>query len=155
MISSIRHVGIVVSNLETSLRFYRDLLGLPVYKRCLEESTFIAELTGIPGVRLEWVKLMIPKGGLIELLQYHSHPDSAQPENRPSNRLGCSHIAVTVGDLARLYDNLLDAGYPCKSAPLLSPDGKVRIVYAHDPDGTILELIEDVQPESAAAGVPR
>lgn len=148
MISSIRHAGIVVRDVGESLKFYCDILGLSIYKRHTEEPCrFIDNLVGIDNVKLEWVKLVIPKGGLIELLRYHSHPDPdgfKAPEAFPSNRLGCSHVSLTVDNLSQLYDELIKHGYKCNSEPLRSPDGKVKILYCHDPDGTILELIEDL-----------
>jgi catechol 2,3-dioxygenase-like lactoylglutathione lyase family enzyme len=148
MISSIRHVGIVVRNLDESLKFYADTLGLSIYRRCVEKpGQFIDDLVGIKGVKLEWVKIIIPKGGLIELLQYHSHPDpdaAKVPEPVPSNKLGCSHVSLTVDDLDGLYRLLTRRGYKCNSEPLLSSDGKVKILYCHDPDGVIVELIEDI-----------
>ena len=147
MISSIRHSAFVVRNIDESLKFYSGVLGLSIYKREFEEGTFIDNLTGIPHLRLEWVKLIIPKGGLIELLQYHSHPDPAVLNiavPSPSNKLGSSHVALTVSDLSTLYKDLISNGYKCKSEPLISENGKAKILYAHDPDGAILELIEDI-----------
>ena len=146
MISSIRHVGFVVSNLEDSLKFYSGILNLEIYRQYTEHGDFIDSLTGIKGVTLEWAKLIIPSGGLIELLQYHSHPESFESRDTgfPSNRLGCSHVALTVDDLAHIYDRLIESGYTCKSAPLIAPGGKAKILYCHDPDGAILELIEDL-----------
>ena len=146
MITAIRHVGIVVRDLDKSLRFYSDTLGLSIYKRFTEEGSFIDELTGINNVKLEWVKLVIPKGGLIELLQYHSHPDPEVfnlAKLCPSNSLGCSHVALTVNDLAATYLKLQLHGYFTKSAPIIAPGSQAKILYCHDPDGTILELIED------------
>lgn len=147
MISAIRHSAFVVRNIEESLKFYSGLLGLSIYKRQFEEGAFIDNLTGIRNVRLEWVKLVIPKGGLIELLQYHSHPDASAQESAvpfPSNRLGSSHVALTVSDLSSLYAGLISNGYTCKSEPLISENGKAKILYAHDPDGAIIEFIEDL-----------
>ena len=147
MISSIRHAALVVRNIDESLKFYSEVLGLSIYLRKFEEGPFIDQLTGIEHLKLEWVKLIIPKGGLIELLQYHSHPDltasrSAVPS--PSNKLGSSHVALTVSNLAALYKKLISNGYSCKSEPLISENRKAKILYAHDPDGAILELIEDL-----------
>ena len=145
MISSIRHVGFVVTNLEESLKFYSGILELEIYRRYTENGPFIDSLTGMKGVSLEWVKLIIPNGGLIELLQYHSHPMSDQEtSNFESNRLGCSHVALTVSNLALLQTRLTNAWYKCKSEPLNSPEGKAKILYCHDPDGAIIELIEDL-----------
>ncbi len=146
--SRVRHTGFVVRNLEKSLKFYRDVLGLTVYKRETEQGDYIEKLVGIKGVRVEWVKLNVPEGGLIELLQYHSHPDteaSKNPESLPSNKVSSGHIALTVKDLDALYQTLVKGGYKCNSAPLPGPTGKTKILYAHDPDGIILELVEDLK----------
>ena len=158
MITAIRHVGIVVRDLRKSLVFYSEILGLAIYRRQVEEGPFIDQLTGLKDVRLEWVKLVIPKGGLIELLQYHSHPDpeaSTAPQLCPSNALGCSHVALTVTNLEETYARLRSHGYLTKSAPIVTANQAAKILYCHDPDGTILELIEDtatpatIQPASA------
>lgn len=148
MISSIRHLAFVVTDLEISLKFYSDILGLKIYRRFVEEGDFIDRLTGIKKVKVEWIKLIIPQGGLIELVQYHSHPDPDihyKLSRSSSNRLGCSHIALTVDDLSTLYEKIISNGFSCKSEPLIAPGGKAKILYCHDPDGAILELIEDLK----------
>jgi catechol 2,3-dioxygenase-like lactoylglutathione lyase family enzyme len=144
MIRNIRHSGLVVRDLQDSLNFYKDLLGLTIWKRAQEEGPFIEKLVGLPGVSLEWVKLKTADESIIELLQYHSHPDQQPFENAPSNRLGCSHVALTVEDLEKVYNELCDKGFHCNSEPLLSPDGKAKVLYCHDPDGIILELVEEI-----------
>tara|TARA_Y100000748_G_scaffold291921_1_gene279870 strand:+ start:2358 stop:2792 length:435 start_codon:yes stop_codon:yes gene_type:complete len=144
MISSIRHSAFVVKDLEESLKFYKDTLDLELYRREVEQGDFIESLTGLKGVKLEWAKLIIPKGGLIELLQYHTHPDQSSISESPSNKIGASHVALTVDDLSLLYSKIIANGYTCKSEPLIAPGGKAKILYCHDPDGAILELIEDL-----------
>ena len=144
MISSIRHSAFVVKDLEESLKFYKDTLDLELYRREVEQGDFIESLTGLKGVKLEWAKLIIPKGGLIELLQYHTHPDQSSISESPSNKIGASHVALIVDDLSLLYSKIIANGYTCKSEPLIAPGGKAKILYCHDPDGAILELIEDL-----------
>ena len=145
-VSSIRHAAFVVSDLERSLEFYQGILGLELYRRFTEEGEFIDDLTGFKSVKLEWVKLVIPKGGLIELLQYHSHPDmdNIYSQGAPSNKMGSSHVALTVHGLDEIYADIRKAGYITKSPVLMAPGGGAKILYAHDPDGAILELIEDL-----------
>lgn len=144
-ISSIRHVAFVVKDLNKSIYFYRDILGLKEYRREVEEGDFIEKLTGIKSVKLEWIKLIIPERGLIELLQYHSHPDKVLFEkNARSNQIGCSHVALTVSDLDNLYYKLSEENFICKSKPLISPNRLAKVLYCHDPDGSIIELIEDL-----------
>ena len=143
MILATRHTGLVVRDLERSLAFYRDVLGLEVWRRATESGTFIDKLVGIAKVNLEWAKLKAPDGSVVELLQYHSHPGDAPFENSPSNKLGCSHIAFTVVDVDAAYRRLDQMGIHCNAEPQVSPDGAAKVLYCHDPDGIILELVEE------------
>ncbi|HBF36350.1 MAG TPA: glyoxalase [Firmicutes bacterium] len=146
MICGYRHTGLVVRNLEKSLAFYEGVLGFCLWKRMVETGTYIETVVGIPGVVLEWAKLKAPDDSLIELLQYHSHPDpTADCKLQPSNKLGCSHLAFTINHIEELYHVLLEKGILCKSEPQTAPDGTAKVLYCHDPDGIILELVEDCQ----------
>ncbi len=145
-VKSFRHIGLMVRNLEESLVFYQEFIGLTIAKRDIESGSFISRLVGIDNVVVEWVKLNIPGGGLVELLQNHSHPDPEAVREAspcPFNRLGCSHLAFTVTNLQTLYEKLVSSGRRCLSPPLDSPDGKVRVLFTYDPDGILLELVEE------------
>lgn len=144
MIVRTRHTGLVVEDLERALVFYRDILGLQVWRREFEtDATYIEKLVGLSGVNVEWAKLRVPDGTLVELLQYHSHPERKPAGQYPSNRHGASHIAFTVDDLEKVYRKLREHGVHCNSEPLRSPDGRVKVLYCHDFDGIILELVEE------------
>ena len=71
MILATRHTGLVVRDLDKSLVFYRDILGLSIFKRMKESGPYIEWVVGIPGVVLEWIKLKANDGSLVELIQYH------------------------------------------------------------------------------------
>jgi len=146
MVKSVRHTGLVVVDLERSLGFYRDILGL-IPCRCMTESgEFIEKVVGFPGAVVEWVKLQAPDGSLIELLQYHTASDGSYDGKAfaKADCLGFSHIAFTVRDIEILYNCLCQKGYHCNSAPQMSPDGMVKVMYCHDPDGIIVELVEEL-----------
>jgi|APSaa5957512493_1039668.scaffolds.fasta_scaffold13843_2 catechol 2,3-dioxygenase-like lactoylglutathione lyase family enzyme len=146
MIKNMRHAGLVVRDLDISLVFYQELLGLSVFKRMKEKGHYIERVVGITGASLEWVKLQAADGSLLELIQYNSTTDTPQKvKNAPSDQLGCSHVAFTVKNLDLLHKTLVDKGYNCNSEPQMSPDGMVKVMYCHDPDGIILELVEELQ----------
>lgn len=145
MIRNTRHTGLVVRDLKRSLDFYRTVFGFCEFSRATESGEFIEKLVGIEGVVLEWAKLSAPDGSLLELLQYHSHPAEAPVENAPANQLGCSHVAFTVDDIDATRQAIEAGGGSIVHDPQVSPDGNVRVMYAHDPDGIILELVEELR----------
>lgn len=141
MITSVRHAGIVVTDMGQALRFYRDLLGLKVAKDFKEEGDYIDSILGLSGVHLRMVKLTADNGTMIELLQYLSHPGEARHDARICD-IGCSHIAFTVDDVDKEYARLSQNGVRFNCSPYISPDGYAKVTFCHDPDGTSLELVE-------------
>ena len=51
------HTGFVVSDMERSLDFYRDLLGLQEERNHILEGEFISQLVGYPNAKLHIVYL--------------------------------------------------------------------------------------------------
>jgi catechol 2,3-dioxygenase-like lactoylglutathione lyase family enzyme len=139
----LRHIGIVVRDLEKSKKFYETVFKLIPVKQIVEEGEFIERLVGIENASIHWVKLSAKDGTIIELLEYKNNPFT-QIDNYPANRLGCSHIAVSVEDIEATYQKLLLLGCKTNSKPLFSPDGKVKVMYAHDLDGTIIEVVQEL-----------
>jgi len=143
MIKNIRHTGIVVHNLEKMAEFYQAL-GFTEESRAVEEGRFIEQVVNILDVKLEWVKMRSPDGYLLELLQYHSHPQQLNKEKAKSNELGCSHLAFTVDDIKNSCEEIEKLGGSVVNSEALSPDGKVKVAYCHDPEGVLLEIVEEI-----------
>ena len=140
MIKSVRHTGIVVTDLEASLYFYRDLLGFKVAKQMEEEGDYIDNVLSLRNVKITTVKLTSPSGQMIELLKYHSHP--AEQRTREICEIGISHIAFTVDNLDIEYERLRTKGIQFNSLPQLSPDGYAKVTFCKAPEGTLIELVE-------------
>lgn len=141
MITNIRHTGIVVSNLESSLYFYRELLGFKIVKRMDESGDYIDKISGLKNVKVTTVKMAAGDGNLIELLYFHSHPGRLNSK-KDLCEVGVSHVAFTVENLDVEYETLLKAGVQFTAPPQLSPDGYAKVTFCHDPDGTNIELVE-------------
>ena len=143
MVLSTRHTGLVVRDLARSLSFY-EALGLKVWRREEETGPFIDAVVGIPSTRIEWAKIKCPDGSMVELLQYHSHPDVQSLVAASSNKLGCSHIAYTVDDIGKTCEEIVRFGGSVVNPPALAPDGLVKVAYCHDPDGILMEVVEEI-----------
>ena len=138
----IRHIGIVVTDLERSLRFYRDLLGMSIVRRMEESGDFIDKLLGLVKADVTTVKLSLDLNPtLIELLHFKSHKIEGVNQTKVFTP-GLSHIAFTVPDVDHLYRHLSKAGIVFNAAPQLSPDRRAKVAYCKDPDGTYIELVQ-------------
>jgi len=141
---AIRHFGIVVQDIEKSIHFYRDLLGLEIKRDMEEQGEFIDTILGLKNVQVRTVK-MISKSGdaLVELLKYDSH-EGKKREDYEIFDLGASHIAFTVENIDEEYKRLQEKGISFTCEPQLSPDGKAKVTFCFDPDGVPVELVEEL-----------
>jgi catechol 2,3-dioxygenase-like lactoylglutathione lyase family enzyme len=140
------HTGFTVANLERSLHFYRDLLGLEVVGEQPGTAEYLATVTGFPGVRLRMAFLRAPGGGdhILELLEYASHP--GEPTPRETNRPGNGHLCFIVDDADVVYRELVAKGVRFMSdGPALITAGVnrgARAAYLRDPDGFTIEIFQ-------------
>lgn len=139
----LRHIGIVVRNLEKSVKFYEDLFALKLVNKMMEGGKYIEDLVGIKNASIKWAKLKAKDDTVFELLEYQNTEVKAK-DNYSADRLGCSHIAISVENIQEIYTKLQAYGCKCNSKPLTSPDKKVKVIYCHDIDGTILEIVEEL-----------
>jgi catechol 2,3-dioxygenase-like lactoylglutathione lyase family enzyme len=149
-VTRIRHTGIVVSDMQRSLPFYRDLLGLEVWADFVDESPYVAAITGVPNAKIWMIKLRAPDGVSIELLQYLSHPQPA-PVPASACNVGCQHVALQVENVERICQLMTANGIFLHSPPLGSPDGGARVTYCRDPEGVIIELVETLAKDPRVA----
>ena len=142
--TEIHHTGITVSDLERSIAFYCDLLGMRVVMRQEKQGGYLGRITGYPDAHVRMAQLELPGGGhRLELFEY------VEPKGRANAAapcdIGITHTCFVVDDLPVLYDRLQAAGVPCASPPVEIDTGVNRGgagLYTRDPDGTVVELFQ-------------
>jgi len=138
------HFAITVSDLERSLAFYRDLLGLREVERHRLEGAGIEQMTAKPGVVMQVVRLGAPDtpGILLDLQQYLS-PVGRQSDSKLGD-VANAHLCFGVPDLLATCRELKARGVELFSEPVTFDldFGQVRVVFMKDPDGFVLELVE-------------
>ncbi len=151
MISGISHVGISVANLDRSIAFYRDLLGMELIQQVPMRGPNYDAIMALTGT--EGTIAVLRTGSLeIELLEFHRPPArTAAPVRHPSDQ-GISHFAVYVEDIDALYERLKHAGVRVHSPPVYFPSCSTTAVYFSDPDGNFIEILEE-KARSTAEGV--
>ena len=143
MIIKTRHTGLVIKDISASIAFYEGL-GLSVWKRENERGDFLSQVVGLEHAEIETAKLKIGDGSLLELLEYKSHPTKPTISNYPSNKHGCSHVAFTVQDVEEISSKIVQLGGSIVNAPTVSANGLVKVMYCHDLDGILMELVEEL-----------
>ena len=140
MIKDVRHVGIVVSDMERSLKFYKDLLGLKIKSIEDEEGKFLDNMLAHKYVKNKVAKLYAGNGSaLVELIDSKIF---ANKKDRNFFTIGASHFAFTVDNLEKTYDYLMKNAVKFTAPPQLTPDGYAKVTFCEDPDGTPIELVE-------------
>jgi catechol 2,3-dioxygenase-like lactoylglutathione lyase family enzyme len=151
-VGPVYHTGFTVSDIERSVAFYRDVLGMRLVRRQTGSAPYLSQVTGFEGVRLEIALLQPADGGsMLELLQYVSHP--APATDRATNRPGNGHLCFKVDDLHAACSELRRRGVTLFSEPTEITAGSHaggKAVYVRDPDGFTVELYQG--PSAAPAG---
>ena len=142
MILGVHHTAISVADMDRSLAFYRDLLGLEVlFDTSWEQGSEIADT--ILRVRDTSARQVMLRTGnaYIELFEFHTPDPAPMAADRPVIDRGITHIALDVKDVDAEYERLSKAGmiFHCEPQNLGT---QCRTTYGRDPDGNVLELQE-------------
>ena len=140
------HTGFVVSNMERSVAFYRDQLGLEIDRDQILEGEFISELVGYPDAKLHIIYLgLADMKHSVELIEYlNPRGDVAPLPDRKD--IGATHLGIIVDNLDEFYKELSSKGVRFVSPPVTRPNAVYPMAqkgcYMQDPDGNWLELLE-------------
>lgn len=143
-VGRLNHVSLTVTDIDASLAFWRDVLGLSVLGRGVVEYDHLDRISGVGHTRIEWAELAIPSGTILELFRYlepEGHPITFEPADP-----GSMHICLEVDGLDLLVGQIHQSGYATRSPqPVEIPFGDwkgFRDIYVTGPDGAIVELTE-------------
>ncbi|CAN5827116.1 VOC family protein [soil metagenome] len=145
------HGGIAVSDMERSLAFYRDLLGLPVwFDVTLAAADYVRAVLDVEMLDARLVYLAVPgsEGVYVELIEYHG--TDGVPVLPRAWDPGTGHLCFHVADAAALHSRALSLGFRSRSANVavipVGPNKGGRAAYLLDPDGYHIELFQRPDP---------
>ena len=143
-ITGAHHTSFTVADLDRSLEFFRDRLGLEVVFTREVRDDYFGRIVGLPGCVVKAALLRIPNSTHhVELFQYLT-PAGETYRPRPCD-VGSTHLALLVEDLPGLYERLCAAGVAFQSAPVRIEAGPNRGgygVYLRDPNNILIELFQ-------------
>jgi lactoylglutathione lyase len=114
------YTGILVSNLERSIRFYTKELGMKLlFKSKIKET----------GGKVAWLR----SSGSKQILELNWYPKTY----KFGGRSGLDHLCFEVDDADKYYDKL-SKKYKAPIKPFL--EGRWILAYVEDPDGNWIEI---------------
>jgi glyoxylase I family protein len=142
LIQALGHIALSVANLDRSIAFYRDLLGMELIGREAFGSALYDRILRLENAKGE-VALLRSETFQLEIFQFTSPTPERSVLERPVSELGITHFCIEVRDIHAAYDRLRTAGVVFHCEPIAF-GGIVNATYARDPDGNVIELTERI-----------
>ncbi len=119
------HMAFEVSNMDESIKFYTEILGLRLFFRQVNEEVH------------EDYALLALEGGNLELIQRLDGPFE-KFEIRPHY---CPHLALVSEDMAETLSMIEEHHLPIVQG-LREVEGEEKWIYISDPDNNVIEYIQ-------------
>ncbi len=145
MIKGVHHACVIVSDMDKSLDFYRDKLGLKEIMNLKFDADPV--MMDLPGTKPKQHLVMLEAGNShVELIQY------SEPQGKKSNLAPCDfpnmHICFEVDDITAVYEKAKLVGITAfhRDPDFIKDSGTpldgYGYVYFRGPDNEILEFIQ-------------
>ena len=148
MVGRIYHVGLTVSDLERSIAFYRDVLGLEFQGEIFMEGEETDKMFRRANCKARVAYLNGSKAveaPPVELIQFVNNEVKKVPSDLFTTSI--SEVCFYTDDIDSAYKHLVDNNVECLSEPQYfdfrgDGFGESRAFYFRDPDGIILEMMQ-------------
>ena len=148
MVGRIYHVGLTVSDLERSIAFYRDVLGLEFQGEIFMEGEETDKMFRRVNCKARVAYLNGSKAveaPPVELIQFVNNEVKKVPSDLFTTSI--SEVCFYTDDIDSAYKHLVDNNVECLSETQYfdfraDGFGESRAFYFRDPDGIILEMMQ-------------
>ena len=139
------HTNLIARDWKGLVRFYSEVFGCEPKPPDRDMSgAWLDQLTSLQNAHLSGVHLRLPgygdDGPTLEIFSYN---ELVEPELQSANQRGFGHIAFAVDDVDDALQTVIAAGGSTVGNIVTTEVDRVgvlRVVYARDPEGNIVEL---------------
>lgn len=153
-VHGVNHIGIPVRDLDATVSWYREMLGIePTFGQQGNSGPDVEKVVQVEGAVID-MAFCVLGNTCVEFLQYRE-PRGEDFTLRNCD-VGAIHICFEVDDVQAMYEDLVSRGVEFSTPPGLIPDGPMKgitFAYFRDPQGLQLELFQ-VPPGSNATAQP-
>lgn len=149
-ITSNHHVGVRVEDVDRAANFYENVFGAIRMMPAFVVDGDVAEMVaaGPKGTSMTLLPIEFPDGGAVELFHFSEPSQPTKPI--PSWQGTLIHFAIQVDDTDVALAKVEAAGGK-RMWPKVLDMGLVRIIYVHDLDGNVIEVIDGTMADNIAA----
>ncbi len=141
MITEFLHVGVTVIDLEKSISFYKEVIGMEEEYRAYHEGEIVSQVVGLKNARNK--SCVLRKGNVrVELLDYFNEEKKKTTKKKEQDDPGLVHIAFLVDDADSTYEKINALGYEFTTVPVETRKKGGKIAYFTGPDNVVIELYE-------------
>jgi catechol 2,3-dioxygenase-like lactoylglutathione lyase family enzyme len=133
------HVGFTVSDLDASIAFYRDIVGMRVAARLETGGPWFDELTRNHDAAIGVAMLELGEMTL-QLVAYRRA--GGEPAQVAHHRPGSPHLSIEVDDVDARYAAITATGRHHPTAIVDILGAGIRSFYVKDPDGIPVEFLQ-------------
>ena len=141
MIKNLNHVGFTVSNLNNSIKFYKEVLNFKLFNKSKRNKKFSEKVTGIKNARLN-IAYMKLGNFYLELIEYQA--GKGIKINTSVNNVGTVHVCFNIVNFDKYLNQLQSNKVKLVGKPTIIPAGPNKgkqVVYVQDIDSNKLEFI--------------
>src|SRR5436309_14812186 len=139
------HTNLIAKDWKRLVQFYSDVFGCqPKGPERDLSGNWLDSVNAVPNAYLRCVHLRLPgygdDGPTLEIFSYDELIEGELPK---SNQRGFAHIAFAVDDVDQALKTVIEAGGGVVgeiAEAEVKGVGLLRVVYARDPEGNIVEL---------------
>jgi lactoylglutathione lyase len=135
------HVGLTVKNLERSIAFYRDVVGMKEteWRMMNAKSKEFDTLTNNPGAELKVTHLTLDSF-MLQLIEYVAGGGTTLDLHH--NNVGSPHLCIYVPDVEAKFKEVKQRGDVTITSSLVQIAPNMRSFYTEDPDGVPVEFLQ-------------
>jgi catechol 2,3-dioxygenase-like lactoylglutathione lyase family enzyme len=135
-VATYNHTGQVVTDLERSKRFYREVLGFEFWYEITPPDEATAKLSCLEPPLGVTASYLVLDGFVLELMHY-SVPGAADAYRaRTMNEPGLTHLSISVDDIHAAAAKAVEYG-----GEIVESSDIGLALFIRDPDGQLLELL--------------
>lgn len=137
-IKTVDHFSLAVSEIDSSIRFYCDVLGYELLFIERDMAKEIRSMTGLERLSCHLAQMTHQQGGpRLELIEFLDHDLPALSHPLPA---GSGHLGVEVENLDSALEDVRAGGANAIGKVTVFPEG--RSTYCREPGGSFFELLE-------------